>query len=302
MATTRARPIALAIILGLVAVLGIVWLVRSATTDGENAADKGTVSSASASNGNGNGNGNGNDPDPDGGIRGTDPGTGSGTDRQDDGSSSSTSASQGTSATGSSTPGGETHKSGRRSIHVSGVRLNGNGDRDGCATIINKTSRPLTVKSVSFAVSKGPAKPAVSSDNAAHCSGDNPTCLGATVQEGDQCDAGAVLPPGVPNGTYKITTTVDFTCVCVDPENDPCDKVTDWGGPPPTPQYPLTISGPAAAPGVSITVGEEPEEEDTPAPDTPEDVPDSPDSVAPEDEQPQPDAADVPNAIAQEQG
>ncbi|SNX55701.1 hypothetical protein SAMN06272735_0127 [Streptomyces sp. TLI_55] len=287
MATTRARPIALAIILGLVAVLGIVWLVRSATTDGQNAADEGAVSPAAAS--------HGNDPDPDGGIGGT--GT------ADDGGSSSGAASQGASA------GGDTHRSGRRSIHVNGVHLDGNGSGDGCATIINKTSTPGTFNSVSFAVASGPAKPAVTSDNAAHCSADNPPCAGARVQEGNQCDAGAVLPPGVPNGTYVITTTVNFTYVCVDPANSPCDEVKDWGGSPPTPQDPVVISGSTSnnVPPVTIVVGGEPEdnpdEELTPAPDTPEDVPASPDTVSPDDEQPLPDVPDVADgAYGLEQG
>lgn len=289
MATMRARPIALAIILGLVAVLGIVWLVRSATIDGENTAGKGTVSSAAASNG------NGNDPDADGGIGGNDTGPGTGTD------TGSAAASQGTSATGSSTPDGGTRKDGRRSIHVNGVRLDGNPSGSGCATIINKTSTPATFNSVSFTVASGPAKPAVSSDNAAHCSNGNPRCLGARVQEGYQCDAGAVLPPGSPNGRYVITTTVNFTYVCVDPENSPCDEVKDWGGSPPTPQDPVVISGSTSnkVPPVTIVVGGEPEDnpedEVTPAPDTPENV-----TPSPEDDQPLPDVPDGASDLEQD--
>ncbi|NNN33277.1 hypothetical protein HLK59_23535, partial [Streptomyces sp. S3(2020)] len=254
---TRARPIALAIILGLVAVLGIVWLVRSATIDGQNAADEGPVSSVAGS--------NGTDTDPNAdpnADRGTGAGTSTdpdaGTSRPTDGGSSSPSTSQGTSTGGNSTPGGETGNSGRRSIHVNGVHLDGNRNGPGCLTIINKTATAGTVTSVSFTVTAGPATPAVRSDDAAHCSptGD-PACRGVKLTEGYQCVTGAVLPADAPAGVYTVTAVVHFTYVCDNTENSPCNEVSDWGGSPPTAQNPVTVSGSSSnnVPQLTMTVG-----------------------------------------------
>lgn len=294
MRPTRARPIALAIILGLVAVLGIVWLVRSATIDGQNAADEGPVSSVTGS--------NGTDPNADSST-GTDAGTGAGTDpnagtsRPGDGSSSSPSASQGTSTAGNSTPGGETRNSGRRSIHVNGVHLDGNRNGPGCLTIINKTATAGTVDSVSFTVAAGPATPAVRSDDAAHCSptGD-PACRGIKLTEGYQCVTGAVLPPDAPAGVYTVTAVVHFTYLCDNTQNSPCNEVSDWGGSPPTSQNPVTVTGSSSnnVPQLTMTVGgaaeEDPPEEISPPSDDPPDPdsPPSPDTQSPEELPPAP--------------
>ncbi|WP_159038181.1 hypothetical protein [Streptomyces sp. WM6386] len=257
------------------AVLGIVWLVRSATIDGQNAADEGPVSSVTGS--------NGTDPnagtDPD-----ADPGTGTG--RSDDGDSNSPSTSQGSSTAGNSTPGGETRKSDRRSIHVNGVRLDGNRNGPGCLTIINKTATAGTIDSVSFTAT-GPATPAIRSDDAAHCSptGD-PACRGINLTEGDQCVAGAVLPSDAPAGVYTVTAVVHFTYLCDNAENSPCNEVPHWGGSPPTSQNPVQISGSSSnhVPTLTMTVGGA--AEDTP----PEEFsPPSPDTDSPEEFQPPPD-------------
>lgn len=285
MPPTRARPIALAVILGLVAVLGIFWLVRSATIDGQNASDEGPVSSVTGS--------NGTDPNA---RTGTDPGTGTG--RSDDGDSSSPSTSQGTSTAGNSTPGGETRKSDRRSIHVNGVHLDGNRNGPGCVTIINKTATAGTINSVSFTVTAGPATPAVRSDDAAHCSLDgNPACRGINLTEGDQCVAGAVLPSDAPAGEYTVTAVVHFTYLCDNAENSPCNEVPDWGGSPPTSQNPVQISGSSSnnVPTLTMSVGgaaedSPPDEFSPPSDDTPvPDSPPSPDTDSHEEFQPPPD-------------
>lgn len=275
MPPTRARPIALSVILVLVAVLGIVWLVRSATTDGQNAADEGPVSSVTNSNGTDPNAGTGTGTDPNGGT--SRPG--------DDGGSSSPSASQGTSASGNSTPGGETRKSSRRSIHVNGVHLDGKPSGPGCVTIINKTATAGTINSVSFTVADGPATPTVRSDDAAHCSlSGNPVCRGIKLVEGEQCMAGAVLPSDAPAGQYTVTAVVHFTYLCDNAENSPCNEVSDWGGSPPTPQDPVLISGSSSnnVPSLGMSVGgaaeEDPQEEFSPPSD------DAPDAGPPPEE------------------
>ncbi|MFD7018089.1 hypothetical protein [Streptomyces sp. NPDC059928] len=276
MAPLRTRSIVLAVVLGLCAVLGIVWLVRSATISGQNTAGEGTNNSSSAGSGtdspggrtpdnggtssgatgSGTGSPGGRTPDNGGASSGaTGSGTGSpGGRTPDNGGASSGATSQGTATPGSTTPGG----GGRRAIHVNGVRLDGNRNDSGCLTVINKTSTAATIDSVSFEVADGPARPAVRSDDAAHCSptGD-PACRALQLVEGRQCLAGAVLPADAPDGEYTVTAVVHYTYVCDNTQNSPCSEVPDWGGPPPTPQAPVQISGSSSThvPQLTMVVG-----------------------------------------------
>ncbi|MFE4870723.1 hypothetical protein [Streptomyces sp. NPDC056682] len=254
MAPLRTRPIVLAVVLGLCAVLGIVWLVRSATISGQNTAGEGTNSSSSTASGTDSPGGR--TPDNGGTSSGaTGNGTGSpGGRTPDNGGASSGATSQGAATPGGTTPGG----GGRRAIHVNGVRLDGNRNDSGCLTVINKTSTAAMIDSVSFEVADGPARPAVRSDDAAHCSptGD-PACRALHLVEGRQCLAGAVLPADAPDGEYTVTAVVHYTYVCDNTENSPCSEVLDWGGPPPTPQAPVQISGSSSThvPQLTMVVG-----------------------------------------------
>ncbi|MFI2436988.1 hypothetical protein [Streptomyces sp. NPDC018693] len=248
------RPLVLAVVLGLVAVLGVVWLVRTATIDGENTSGEKSTSSAEATDGS----------DPTGGDT-----------PEDGGRDGSASAGQTKATAGSGTPsdGGRTD-GGRRSIQVNGVRLDGARNDPGCLTVINKTATAGTIENVSFVVVGGPARPAVSSDNAAHCdkTGD-PPCRGVRLVEGGQCLAGAVLAANAPQGTYTVEAVVHYSYLCDNTENAPCtrEEIPDWGGPPPTPQSPVLVRGTSSTnvPRLTMVVGDtddDTSEEDSPTP------------------------------------
>lgn len=211
----------MATVLGLVAVLGIVWLVRSATTNSENTAGVDTTNSTDT---------------PDGTA--TD---GGGT--PDGGRDSGGTPNGGKSPGGGKTPGGS-----RPAVHLNGVNLQGGGDLDGCVTVINKTSTPVDIESVSFVIVHGPpGKATVGSDNGAHCfneEGDEkpgPPCLGHRLIEGKQCLTGAVLAPNAKPGEYTIDTVIDASVLCDNDQINPCNYVKDWHGPPPTPQAPVQV-------------------------------------------------------------
>ncbi|MFJ1971225.1 hypothetical protein ACIO93_21375 [Streptomyces sp. NPDC087903] len=234
MSLPRARLTVMAAVLGLVAVLGVVWLVRSATTGSENSVGgEGTISSAATR---------------DGTATATAT-NGSGT--ADDGATSSGEASGGTGAAsdgtatkGSRTPdGGETHNGGRRSVRLNGVRIDGAGHGEGCVTLDNRTSTPATLESVSFVVTKGPGRPAVLSDNAAHCSRDQDSNSPCTrlLPIGRQCLAGAVIAPGAPQGEYTVKAVVHSAFLCDNDKISPCNDVRDWEGPLPTPKAPVLV-------------------------------------------------------------
>ncbi|MGA4838074.1 hypothetical protein [Streptomyces sp. G45] len=224
MPSSRTRLVVMATALALVAALGIVWLVRSATTDGGSAAGDGATSPATP---------------PDGTASGAPTGT-------------TTSA-----ASGGVTPDGDrTRTSGRRSIRVNGLRLDGSDDGDGCMTVMNDTATTLTVEGISFTAAGIRARPAVRSDNAAHCGG-GPRCDGARLPPDGDCRAGAVLAPNAPPGEYEITPLAQISYVCDNAERSPCDKVPDWGGPPPTPRDPVLVRGvDSRAPELNVTVEE----------------------------------------------
>ncbi|MFI9564130.1 hypothetical protein [Streptomyces rishiriensis] len=265
MQPSRAQLGIMATLLGLVAVLGVVWLVRSATTDSQSTASgDGTTGSAHGqSNGTGDGDG---DVTADGGR--SRPGEASnGTDGQTPG-------------------GGEKHKDGP---HVpNGVNLQGNGDRDGCVTVINKTATPAVIESISFVIVDGPRGTAVHSDNGAHCynnPGDEkpgPPCQGLKLIAGYQCLTGAVLASNAKDGEYTVEAVVHTRFRCDNDKIDPCNYVKDWGGRPPTKKAPVDVrsSGTSRSPlRATIVVGGPDSEapDDSPASKSPS----PPDGVSP---------------------
>lgn len=259
----------MATVLGLVAVLGAVWLVRSATThNSENAAGAHrTADSAGTS------------IVTDGTTRGPADGTTDATiDSDGDGTpdsrtTGSGAASQGTSTDGGGTPqGGRTPRHGRPSVRLNGVNLQGSGNSEGCVTVINKTATPAVIESVSFVVVDGPARPAVHSDNGDHCyraEGDerDDPCLGLRLVEGRQCLTGAVLAPGARTGEYTVQAVVHSSFLCDNDKIDPCSDVKDWGGPPPTPQDPVRVRCSSTVKALRSTIvvgGTSPSPDDSP--------------------------------------
>ncbi|HLL37020.1 MAG TPA: hypothetical protein VK545_24745 [Streptomyces sp.] len=243
MPSSRVRIGVLAAVLGLVAVLGVVWLVRSATTGGGGTSAERTNGTAEAGNGTGTGGdgGTGEDGDTgtgtDGGRTAEETGTDGGrtTDSDEDGGGD-----------GGGDGDGDGGDGGRRSISVNGVRINGSGT-DGCLSAINLTDVVATMESISFTVTAGPSKPTVRSDNGAHCpavqQGYGRPCAGAQLQPNESCTAGAVLASNATRGTYSITAVATASFRCENSTSHPCDLVEDWEGSPPTPQNPVSIEG-----------------------------------------------------------
>ncbi|MEH0419345.1 hypothetical protein [Streptomyces sp. B21-083] len=261
MPTSRTRLSVMVTVLGLVAVLGVVWLVRSATTGTQKTSSSGTDTSATRS--------TASSDATDGGTTGSGTTTGSG---ETTGSGQTTGSGKTTgNATGGGgrTPGGDKTPGGGgggRSIKVNGLRLDGNGNGDGCVTFINKTATPARITGVSFTVVSGAGHPTISSDNAAHCDGQqggdaDPPCDGLRLIEGNQCQAGAVLGPGA-RGDYTVGAVASYTFVCDNAKINPCDRASEAGGPPPTPQNPVSISGDSERLDTGLDVGGTP-------PDTP---------------------------------
>ncbi|MEV1177970.1 hypothetical protein [Nonomuraea sp. NPDC049784] len=213
-------------VLGLVAILGIVWLVGVATSNGaEPVAGSGTNAPAGG-------------PDtPDGS---TDTPDGSTDDTPDQG----TGTDDGQPPGGGSTP--QEAQNNRHSVHWNGVRLDGSPGDDGCVTIINKTSTVATIESVSFTVESGPGH-ATARSAPGHCerTGD-PLCQGVRVLTGYQCIAGAIITGDASDRPYVIQAVVHYRYMCVNVEDPPCDEVHDWGGPPPTAETPVEVSGTTA--------------------------------------------------------
>ncbi|MEV6032186.1 hypothetical protein AB0L65_13605 [Nonomuraea sp. NPDC052116] len=262
MTPSRARMLIMAGILGLVAVLGIAWLAGVATGNGaEPVAGTGTNATADA---------------PDGSADAPDDGTAS--SAPDDGSSATGvpdgSTGQGKDADGQptgdrSTPPGT--RNNRRSVHWNGVHLDGSPGDDGCVTIINKTSTVGTIESVSFTVQSGPGR-ATARSAPGHCdpTGD-PLCQGVQLRAGSQCLAGAIITGEASDRPYVIQAVVHFRYLCVNVEDAPCDQVRDWGGPPPTAETPVEVTGQTSnnVPQFSYYIGDSgtsSEESPTPSP------------------------------------
>lgn len=229
----------MATLLALVAVLGAVWLVRSATTDSGNTASGDTASGSADVRSNGSG-------DADGG----------GDVTADGGRSRAGEASNGG---GSRSPGGGgKHRVGP---HVpNGVNINGSG-RNGCAIVLNMEETPATVTSVSFKVTEAPGKqkPKLRSDNGARCHKTlyqqaNP-CDGLRLKalEGG-CVAGVAALSNAEGGHYEVRGTLTATFLCDNVDKDPCKRVRDWSGPKPTPQHPVLVTGESGSLETSMDV------------------------------------------------
>ncbi|MEU8382230.1 hypothetical protein [Streptosporangium sp. NPDC048865] len=223
-------------ILALVAILGIAWLVGVATNDGGEPVSSGTSATDGATTG---------------GTGGTG-GTGDATDTPGDATDASGHPTGGPTGTGGggddgrrpgdvSTP--QASRNDRRSINWNGVRLDGSSGGPGCVTIINKTSTPGTIESVSFTVVSGPGR-AVARSAPERCepTGD-PLCQGVRLKTGYQCLAGAIITGDASDSPYVIQAVVRFRYMCVDVENAPCDQVRDWRGLTPTAEAPVEVTG-----------------------------------------------------------
>ncbi|MEW2116929.1 hypothetical protein AB0945_17370 [Streptomyces sp. NPDC005474] len=275
MTTSRTRLAVMATVLGLIAVLGVVWLVKSATTGGQKTTGSGTDTSAArstatsdATDGGTTGSG-----DTTGNTTGNTKGSGQPTGNATGGGQTTGNTTGSGQTTGSATGGGgrtpgggKTPGGDKRSISVNGLRIDGNGHNDGCVTFINKTATPARITGVSFTKTSGAGHPTISSDKAAHCDGQqdgdaDPPCDGLRLIEGNQCQAGAVLGPGA-HGHYKVDAVASYTFVCDNAEIDPCDRASEAGGPPPSPQNPVSISGKSEPLGTELDAGGTP-------PDTP---------------------------------
>lgn len=271
MTRSRLRVLIMTGVLGLVAVLGIVWLVGAATGNGaEPLAGTGAnvpgggVESSRGSTGDvpdDSTDAPRGTPDDPGGSTGGLPGQDTGVDdEQPLGRDSTPPAS----------------RNDRRSVNWNGVRLDGSPGDDGCVTIINKTSTVGTIESVSFTVVSGPGR-ATARSAPAHCeaTGD-PLCQGVRLRAGSQCLAGAIITGDASDRPYVIQAVVRFRYVCVNVEDAPCDEVRDWGGRPPTAQAPVEVTGTTAdnVPRFEFSIGGSgtpDDEEESPEP-TPDDT------------------------------
>ncbi|MFI6734144.1 hypothetical protein ACIBI9_14540 [Nonomuraea sp. NPDC050451] len=265
MAPSRSRVLIMAGILGLVAVLGIAWLAGVATGNGaEPLAGTGTNAPADAPDGSADApdaDGSTDAPDDDGSATGV-PGDSTGQGKDADGG-------QPTGDRSTPPPG---TRNNRRSVHWNGVHLDGSPGDDGCVTIINKTSTVGTIESVSFTVQSGPGR-ATARSAPGHCdpTGD-PLCQGVLLRAGSQCLAGAIITGDASDRPYVIQAVVRFRYLCVNVEDAPCDEVRDWGGPPPTAEAPVEVSGQTSnnVPRFDYYIGDSgtsPEESPTPSPD-----------------------------------
>ncbi|MEQ4721913.1 hypothetical protein [Nonomuraea sp. B19D2] len=233
MASSRSRVLIMAGVLALVAILGIAWLVGVATSNGvEPLAGSGTNVPADGAHA------------PDGSTDAPDGSTGAPEGSTGDAPGRGTTTDDGQPPGGGSTP--QESRNNRRSIHWNGVRLDGSPGDDGCVTIINKTSTVGTIESVSFTVRSGPGR-ATARTAPGHCepTGD-PLCQGVRLRAGSQCLAGAVITGDASDSPYVIQAVVRFRYMCVNVEDSPCDEVRDWGGPPPTAQAPVEVTGTTA--------------------------------------------------------
>ncbi|WP_248961167.1 hypothetical protein [Sphaerisporangium perillae] len=255
MATSRTRAIVMAGILGLVAILGVVWLVGVATggpgssTDAAGAGD-GYAGDSSSS-----------DPLATGTTDGS---------FSDDGPSPSSGVGPSSGAGPSSSAG---PRSQRRSIRVDGVRLDGNPTGDGCATIINKTSAPAVMTNVTFTLKKSPAPVGLTPASSACDNGGDPPCEGARVQEGDQCLAGVRLKGRPAPGEYLIGVNVSYRYTCTSVEDDPCNYPS-LRGVPMSPEDPVDVYGTTAnnVPDIEIFVEGPPSPEASPPASGPDEV------------------------------
>ncbi|WP_146103796.1 hypothetical protein [Nonomuraea solani] len=172
---------------------------------------------------------------------------------------------------------------GRQSVTWNGIHLDGSGG-GGCMKVINKTSTPGVIESVSFLVESGPGKATVRS-GAGHCERDgDPSCQGVMLRPGTQCIAGAQVSGPASETAYVLRAQVRYRYVCVDPEDSPCDEVGDWKGPPPTAERPITISGTTDdVPPMSVSIeGPSSPDEESPSP-SPDDA-EQPDTSATDEE------------------
>jgi hypothetical protein len=221
----------MAAVLGVVAVLGALWLVRSATHSGSSAPAGMTDSAV-----------------PDDSAM-----TGTGNNTHD----------SATTGTGNGThDGGTTHNHSRRSISANGPRLDGADQTGGCRVVVYHGDIPATVNGVAYRVTSSP-KPEIRAKNAAACGG--PPCDGKVfTSDQDSCYVGADLAPGVEAGTYTIAAEITYSFVCDDTEVRPCSGVENWKGPPPTPRDPVAVS--VSLPyemSISVNGGGSPPAEDT---------------------------------------
>ncbi|MFF1548374.1 hypothetical protein [Streptomyces sp. NPDC058291] len=240
MQPSRARLGIMATLLGLVAVLGVVWLVRSATTDSRSTPRSDATSGSADAQSNASGHADG-----DGDVT------------ADGGRSRPGEASNG--ADGHTPGGGEKRKDGRPSV-PNGVNINGSG-QGGCAIVLNMEETPATVTSVSFKVTEAPGKqkPKLRSDNGARCHRvlyheANP-CDGLRLKalEGG-CVAGVAALSNAEAGHYVVRGTLKATFLCDNVEKDPCKRVKDWRGPKPTQRHPVLITGESTSLDTSIDV------------------------------------------------
>ncbi|MGC5015808.1 hypothetical protein ACLQ2R_34030 [Streptosporangium sp. DT93] len=222
-------------ILGLVAILGIAWLVGVATNDGGDPVGSGT----SATDGVTDDTTTGGTGAP--GDAASTPGDATDASGHPTGGPTGTGAGDGRRPGDGSTP--QASRNDRRSITWNGVRLDGSSGGPGCVTIINKTSTPGTIESVSFTVVSGPGR-ATARSAPEHCepTGD-PLCQGVRLKTGYQCLAGAIITGDASDSPYVIQAVVRFRYMCVDVEDAPCDEVRDWRGLTPTAEAPVEVTG-----------------------------------------------------------
>jgi hypothetical protein len=199
MATSRARVALMVGVLGLVALLGVVWLFTTARSrhSTQGAGNAGLQSGPVGSPG----------------AMGS-PGAVASSGGQQSGGSQ-------LGGDSAPPPAGPTHRV--RSIRVSGVRLDGADNGGGCVTIINKTSVPAVFSNISVtAPADAGAGVVVDSAECQQRQGD-PVCAGAEVRPGSNCVVGARLTGNPRPGDYTLTVQVGYRYLCTSKADDPCN-------------------------------------------------------------------------------
>ncbi|ELS53060.1 hypothetical protein STVIR_5977 [Streptomyces viridochromogenes Tue57] len=173
---------------------------------------------------------------------------------------------------------------------MNGPRLDGSDDGNGCVRFMNTYGTVAQIQSVSFTVTHGPKKPALSSNNAVHCP-KTVSCDGARLVQNGECEAGTVFPTDVPRGDYTINAQATFSFLCDNATTEPCKYALQAGGPPPTPENPVRISANSSVEANIFVEGTEtttapttdtPDPDDPPQPDDPPDPETTTTSAAPE--------------------
>ncbi len=154
----------------------------------------------------------------------------------------------------------------RRSIRVTGVRLDGDqvGDRCGLAFLQDPTGVRIRIQKISPTLDPDSPPGQVRLDDEACQEQSQPSCRGASLDPGEfaACVIG-VRVSGEP-GEYVVRLRLDLAATCTSRVPVPCDQLPAV----PSPNDPIDAVWTDAAPDLTVTI-----EQPSPDPDTPTETP-----------------------------